>query len=162
MYTYTGEIHIKMGGDQLMGNNPLIFKSKEMAEIVTRVKKIATFNSKVLLQGESGVGKENIARMIHEQSNRASKQLTIVNCAGLSESLLESELFGHVRGSFTGAIKDKTGRFEIANGGTIFLDEIGDISANMQLKLLRVVQQGEFERVGGTETICVDVRIVFI
>ena len=154
------KIFKKMGGDIFKGKIPLIYKSTAIADVVAKVKKVAPFNSIVLIHGESGVGKEIIARMIHEKSDRTSKELIIVNCAGLSETLLSSELFGHMKGSFTGAIKDKMGRFEIANGGSIFLDEIGDISPNMQLKLLRVIQEGEFERVGGIETIKVDVRII--
>ncbi len=117
-------------------------------------------NSTVLITGESGTGKELIANAIHFNSDRIKKPFVKVNCGVLAENLLESELFGHVKGSFTGAIRDKLGRFEMANGGTIFLDEIGDITPNMQLKLLRVLQEGEFERVGGTETIKVDVRII--
>jgi transcriptional regulator with GAF, ATPase, and Fis domain len=114
----------------------------------------------VLIQGESGTGKELVAAAIHNEGARAGKQFVPVNCGALPETLLESELFGHVRGAFTGAVRDKKGRFELANGGTIFLDEIGDISPVMQVKLMRVLQEGTFERVGGETTIKVDVRLI--
>ena len=140
--------------------NNIIGKNRMMLELFDLVKDIAKTNSTILINGESGTGKELIANAIHFNSDRVKKPFVKVNCGVLAENLLESELFGHVKGSFTGAIKDKLGRFEISNGGTIFLDEIGDISPNMQLKLLRVRQEGEFERVGGTETIKVDVRII--
>ncbi len=138
----------------------IIGKNRKMLELFDLIKDIAKTNSTVLITGESGTGKELIANAIHFNSERIKKPFVKVNCGVLAENLLESELFGHVKGAFTGAIRDKLGRFELANGGTIFLDEIGDISANMQLKLLRVLQEGEFERVGGTETIKVDVRII--
>ena len=140
--------------------NNIIGKNGKMLELFDLIKDIAKTNSTIMITGESGTGKELIANAIHFNSDRIKKPFVKVNCGVLAENLLESELFGHVKGSFTGAIRDKLGRFEIANGGTIFLDEIGDISSNMQLKLLRVLQEGEFERVGGTETIKVDVRII--
>lgn len=140
--------------------NNIIGKNRKMLELFDLVKDIAKTNSTILITGDSGTGKELIANALHFNSDRVKKPFVKVNCGVLAENLLESELFGHVKGSFTGAIKDKMGRFEISNGGTIFLDEIGDISPNMQLKLLRVLQEGEFERVGGTETIKVDVRII--
>src|SRR5512138_1960063 len=121
-------------------------------EVVTR--------ATVLILGESGTGKELIAQALHEESPRADRPFIKVNCAALSETLLESELFGHEKGAFTGAIGRKEGRFELADGGTLFLDEIGDISPALQIKLLRVLQQREFERVGGTQTLKVDVRLV--
>ncbi len=138
----------------------MIGKTDKIQELFRLVKDVAATNTTVLIGGESGVGKELIANAIHYNSSRVKRPFVKVNCGVLAESLLESELFGHVRGAFTGAIKDKIGRFEMANGGTLFLDEIGDISLNMQLKLLRVLQEGEFERVGGTETLKVDVRII--
>ncbi len=138
----------------------MIGKTENIRKLFDLVKDVAATNTTVLIEGESGVGKELIANAIHYNSPRAKRPFVKVNCGVLAESLLESELFGHVRGAFTGAIRDKIGRFEMANGGTLFLDEIGDISLNMQLKLLRVLQEGEFERVGGTETIKVDVRII--
>ncbi|MHB2150796.1 sigma-54-dependent transcriptional regulator [Calditrichota bacterium LG25] len=138
----------------------MIGKTENIRKLFDLVKDVAATNTTVLIEGESGVGKELIANAIHYNSPRAKRPFVKINCGVLAESLLESELFGHVRGAFTGAIRDKIGRFEMANGGTLFLDEIGDISLNMQLKLLRVLQEGEFERVGGTETIKVDVRII--
>jgi transcriptional regulator with GAF, ATPase, and Fis domain/CHASE2 domain-containing sensor protein len=131
-----------------------------MSEVIGFVAKIAPSDSPVLVLGESGTGKELIARAIHRRSPRAQAAFVAVNCGALAESLLESELFGHERGSFTGAIRDKPGRFELADGGTIFLDEIGEVSEGFQLKLLRVLQEGEFERVGGTKTLHVNVRVV--
>jgi two-component system response regulator AtoC len=138
----------------------IIGKNKKMQELFELIRDIAKTNSTVLIRGESGTGKELIANAIHFNSDRIEKPFVKVNCAVLAENLLESELFGHVKGAFTGAIRDKVGRFELAHGGTIFLDEIGDISPNMQLKLLRVLQEGEFERVGGNDTKKVDVRIL--
>ncbi len=135
-------------------------KSGKMKEIVDFVGKIADSDAAVLILGESGTGKELIARAIHKKSKRALNPFIAVNCGALSENLLESELFGHEKGAFTGAIKDRLGRFELADGGTIFLDEIGDVSGGFQLKLLRVLQEGELQRVGGNKTIKVNVRVV--
>lgn len=128
--------------------------------VLERVDAAARSNATVLLRGETGTGKELFARAIHDASPRAKGPFVKVNCAALSESVLESELFGHEKGAFTGAINQRIGRFELANGGTLFLDEIGEISASFQAKLLRVLQEGEFERVGGAKTMKVDVRIV--
>jgi transcriptional regulator with GAF, ATPase, and Fis domain len=128
--------------------------------VLETVRKVAASETTVLLRGESGTGKELIAHVIHENSPRRNGPLVTVHCAALAPGLLESELFGHVKGAFTGAHADRTGRFELANCGTIFLDEIGDISPETQVKLLRVLQQQEFERVGGGETVRVDVRII--
>src|SRR4029079_7312402 len=114
----------------------------------------------VLIEGETGTGKEQIARAIHQASVGRTGPFVAVNCAALPENLLERELFGHEKGSFTSAIRDRAGRFELANGGTIFLDEIGDVPASMQAKLLRVLQERQFERVGGTTPIEVDVRVI--
>jgi two-component system response regulator HydG len=138
----------------------IIGKSKPMQEVYRTLEKVAPTDSSVLIYGESGTGKELIARAIHKLSPRKDKPFIRVNCGALVETLLESELFGHEKGAFTGAMKRKKGRFELAHQGSIFLDEIGDISANMQLKLLRVLQEKEFERVGSEETIQVDVRIM--
>ena len=138
----------------------IIGKSDKITRLFKMIKDIAPTNTTVLIQGDNGTGKELIANAIHFNSPNVKKPFIKLNCGVLAESLLESELFGHVKGAFTGAIKDKIGRFELANGGTLFLDEIGDISPSMQVKLLRVLQEGEFERVGGTETLKVDVRIV--
>jgi transcriptional regulator with PAS, ATPase and Fis domain len=124
------------------------------------VRKAAESQATVLIRGESGTGKELLARALHEQSPRAAKPFVQVHCAALSAGLLESELFGHVKGAFTGAHRDKIGRFELAHGGTLFLDEIGDISLEVQTKLLRVLQERTFERVGSAEPIQVDVRVV--
>jgi transcriptional regulator with GAF, ATPase, and Fis domain len=135
-------------------------KNGPMSSVVDFVAKIAPSDSPVLVLGESGTGKELVARAIHRRSPRAQGVFVAVNCGALAESLLESELFGHERGAFTGAIRDKPGRFELADGGTIFLDEIGEVSEGFQLKLLRVLQEGEFERVGGTKTLRVNVRVV--
>ncbi len=138
----------------------MIGKTDKIRNLFNLVKDVAGTNTTILIQGDSGTGKELIANALHYNSQRAKRSFIKINCGVLAENLLESELFGHVRGAFTGAIRDKVGRFELANGGSLFLDEIGDISLNMQLKLLRVLQEGEFERVGGTETIKVDVRII--
>ncbi len=131
-----------------------------MRRVVEFVSKIADSDATVLILGESGTGKEMVARAIHKRSRRTAHPFVAVNCGALSENLLESELFGHEKGAFTGAIKEKQGRFELADGGTIFLDEIGEVSEAFQLKLLRVLQEGEFERVGGTRTLKVNVRVI--
>jgi two-component system NtrC family response regulator/two-component system response regulator HydG len=138
----------------------IIGESPELQAVFEVVKRSAPTRATILILGESGTGKELIAQAIHEESPRKDKPFIKVNCAALSETLLESELFGHERGSFTGAIGRKEGRFELADGGTLFLDEIGEISPALQIKLLRVLQQREFERVGGTQTLKVDVRLV--
>ncbi len=134
--------------------------SKRMQDVFAEVHQVGPSRSTVLLRGESGTGKEAIARAIHELSPRNAAAFVKVNCAALSESLLESELFGHEKGAFTGASGERKGRFEMAHGGTLFLDEIGDISAQFQAKLLRVLQEREFERVGGGRPIKVDVRLI--
>jgi PAS domain S-box-containing protein len=138
----------------------IIGKSKKMQDIYNLLQNLATTDTTVLITGESGTGKELIAKAIHYGGPRAFKPFVTVNCSALAENLLESELFGHVKGSFTGALKDKIGRFQAADKGTIFLDEIGDISHVIQLKLLRVLQEKEFERVGDSTPIKVDVRII--
>jgi len=129
-------------------------------DLLEKAAKVAASQASVLVRGESGTGKELLARAIHRHSPRAEKPFVTVHCAALSSSLLESELFGHVKGAFTGADRDKAGRFELADGGTLFLDEIGDISLETQTKLLRVLQQRTFERVGGVQTLNVDVRLI--
>ncbi|MBD3288281.1 response regulator [candidate division KSB1 bacterium] len=138
----------------------IIGKSHQMNNIFQLIQDVAQTQSTVLIRGESGTGKELIANAIHFNSLRKNNKLIRVNCAVLSENLLETELFGHVRGAFTGAYRDRMGRFEMANKGTIFLDEIGDVSLNVQVKLLRVLQESEFERVGGSKTLKVDARII--
>ena len=140
--------------------NPVFSKNSKMSHIYEQVKKIAQSKASVLIQGKSGTGKELIARAIHLYSPRAEKPFIRVNCAALAETLLESELFGHERGAYTGAISRHAGRFELANEGTLLLDEISEISPNIQAKLLRVLEEEEFERVGGEKTIKIDVRIV--
>jgi two-component system NtrC family response regulator len=138
----------------------IIGKSKKMREIFDAIQKVAPTSATVLIEGESGTGKELVARSIHFNSHRREKPFVAVNCSALAESLLESELFGHERGAFTGAVATKKGRFELADGGTLFLDEIGELSQNLQVKLLRVLQEKVFERVGGVRTISVDIRII--
>lgn len=138
----------------------IIGKSTELKQVFEVVSQVAPTKASVLITGESGVGKELIADAIHNFSGRKEKPLVKVHCAALTESLLESELFGHEKGSFTGAVSRKRGRFELAHMGTIFLDEIGEINPNVQVKILRVLQEKRFERVGGEETIMVDARVV--
>lgn len=138
----------------------IIGKSKKMKDVYSTIEKVAPTDSTVLIYGESGTGKELVARSIHYNSPRREKQFVSIDCGALSEHLLESELFGHVKGSFTGAIVTKPGLFQVANGGTIFLDEIGDISLDIQAKLLRVLQEREFKQVGGIEAIKVDIRLI--
>ncbi|MCG3173932.1 MAG: Regulatory protein AtoC [Myxococcota bacterium] len=138
----------------------IIARSAQMTEILRLVRKVAAYPSTVLILGESGVGKEQIARALHNLSPRKGKELFAINCAAIPETLLESELFGHVRGAFTDAHKDRKGLFEAATGSTLFLDEIGELPQPMQVKLLRVLQEGEIRPVGGTGNIPVDVRIV--
>jgi len=142
------------------GMTDIIGESDAMNSVLAQVRQAAPTKATVLLRGESGTGKEMMAQALHQMSKRAQKPFVKVNCAALSESVLESELFGHEKGAFTGAIAERKGRFELANGGTLFLDEIGEISQTFQSKLLRVLQEGEFERVGGVKTLKVDVRLV--
>ncbi|MBI3047846.1 MAG: sigma-54-dependent Fis family transcriptional regulator [Acidobacteria bacterium] len=138
----------------------IIGSSGALEKVLGVVRKVARSNTTVLVRGETGTGKELIAGAVHHNSHRASRNFVKVNCAALQENLLESELFGHEKGAFTGADKQRIGRFEQADGGTLFLDEIGDMSANTQAKILRVLQEHEFERLGGTRTIKVDVRLI--
>ena len=143
--------------DQFEG---IIGGSQSLREVFAQLKIVAPTDSTVLLLGETGTGKELVAHALHKRSARGDRPFVRVNCAAIPSGLLESELFGHERGSFTGAIARKIGRFEMAHGGTIFLDEIGDIPAELQPKLLRVLQEQEFERLGSTQTIRVNVRVV--
>src|SRR5687768_4759365 len=138
----------------------LIGNGEKMMGVRRTVEKVAASDTSVFIHGESGTGKELVARAIHRLSKRAEGPFIKVNCGALTETLLESELFGHDKGAFTGAIKTKLGRFELADGGTLFLDEIGDVPLAMQVKLLRVLQEQEFERVGGEESLKVDVRVI--
>ncbi len=142
------------------GFDNIIGHTQAMRRIFEQVRLVAKWNTTVLIRGETGTGKELIANAIHYNSPRARGNYVKLNCAALPETLLESELFGHEKGAFTGAVAQRKGRFEQAEGGTVFLDEIGEISASFQAKLLRVLQEGELERVGGTQTIKVDVRVV--
>lgn len=143
--------------NQLVG---IVAHSKKMENILSIASRVADSKATVFIRGESGTGKEVLARAIHFASSRNNNNFIAVNCAALNENLLESELFGHEKGAFTGADKQRRGRFELSDGGTLFLDEIGDLPASTQIKLLRVLQEEKFERVGGTETISVDVRVI--
>ena len=138
----------------------IVTQNKEMLQVLDLVTRVADKNVNVLIQGESGTGKELVARAIHQKSNRQSKPFVVLNCAAVPDTLLESELFGHERGAFTGAVSQRIGKLEFANGGVLFLDEIGSMKIELQAKLLRVLQHREFERVGGTKTIKVDVRFI--
>ncbi len=148
------ELRQQYGFDQILGRSPVL------REALTRAAQVARTESTVLITGESGTGKELVARAIHYASARAEGPFVAVNCAALPDTLLDSELFGHERGAFTGADRQKPGRFELAAGGTLFLDEIGDLSAAVQVKLLRVLQEREYQRVGGTATLKADVRLI--
>ncbi len=148
------ELNSRYSFSNIVGN------SKALMDLFRLIKKVAPSNATVLIMGESGTGKELVARAIHKNSHRASGPFVKVNCAALPETLLESELFGHVKGAFTGAVTQRIGRFEAAHGGTLFLDEIGEMPTSLQSKLLRAIQEREFERVGSTKTISVDVRII--
>jgi Nif-specific regulatory protein len=138
----------------------MIGESKAMHEVYDFVSRVAGRDSTVLISGESGTGKELVARAVHMNSGRVDKPFVAINCAAITETLLESELFGHERGAFTGAVTQKKGKLEVAEGGTVFLDEIGELAVPMQAKLLRVLQEREFERVGGTRPIKLDVRLI--
>jgi transcriptional regulator with GAF, ATPase, and Fis domain len=152
--TARSDLHDRYGFDQLIGRSPLL------RDVLSRAAKVARTDTTVLITGESGTGKELVARAIHYASPRADGPFVAVNCAALPDTLLESELFGHERGAFTGADRQKPGRFELAAHGTLFLDEIGELSAAVQVKLLRVLQEREFQRVGGTATLKADVRLI--
>jgi two-component system response regulator AtoC len=155
---YTGYLNQQLHGEFDFGN--IIGDSAPLREVLEKVEQVAPTNSTVLLRGETGTGKELVAHAIHINSPREEKPFVRVNCAALAPGVLESELFGHEKGSFTGALARRPGRFELADGGTLFLDEIGDLPMEVQIKLLRTLQEREFERVGGAETIKVDVRLV--
>jgi DNA-binding NtrC family response regulator len=153
-YTLKDKLEQKYRYDNIVGT------SGKMQEVFRKIEKIAGSDATVLIRGESGTGKELIARAIHYNSLRKNKKLMEINCSSIPETLLESELFGHEKGSFTGAHKTSKGKFEVADGGTIFLDEIGDLSPNVQIKLLRFLQEKKFNRVGGSDFITVDVRLL--
>lgn len=146
--------------EKVYGLKKIVGSSKEIQKVLDMISRVAFSSATVLVTGESGTGKELVARAIHFTGNRKDEKFVVINCATLSENLLESELFGHVKGAFTGAIKDKKGLFEEADGGTLFMDEIGDIPKSVQAKILRVLQEGEFISLGDTVTKKVDVRIV--
>ncbi|MCA9808718.1 MAG: sigma 54-interacting transcriptional regulator, partial [Candidatus Dadabacteria bacterium] len=148
------EINTENNFDEIVGRSP------EIKAALRHVEQVSGADTTVLIQGETGTGKELIARAIHSLSPRRDRAMVKVNCGAISPSLVESELFGHEKGAFTGALQKRIGRFEMADGGTIFLDEVGELSAELQVKLLRVLQEGEFERVGSNETIKVDVRVI--
>jgi transcriptional regulator with PAS, ATPase and Fis domain len=151
---------IPIGSPSQTAFKDIIGQSPSMKKIFRIVEKVAGSDTTIMLNGETGTGKGVIARAIHECSPRRSKPFVQINCGATPEGLLESEFFGYRRGAFTGAVADKPGKFELAHGGTVFLDEIGDMSADLQVKVLRVLEEGEFERVGGHETIKVDARII--
>lgn len=148
------QVQASQSKHMLIGQSPAIVKIRNMVSL------LSDSDSTVLITGESGTGKEVVARMLHNAGTRAKKPMVSMNCGAIPEELLESELFGHVKGAFTGAIKARPGRFEVANSGTIFLDEIGDMSPNLQVKLLRVLQERKFEPVGSTQSMDVDVRVI--
>ena len=151
-------LRIEIG--RLEGMGELIGQSEAMKEVFDKIEKVGTTDVTVLIQGESGSGKELVARESHRRSKRRNEPLIIMNCAAVPETLVESELFGHEKGAFTGAAERRLGKFELANKGTIFLDEIGDMSTSTQSKLLRILQEQKFERLGGIETLTVDTRII--
>jgi two-component system response regulator FlrC len=142
------------------GEPPIVARDRAMQAVLSQVQRVAPTDATVLLTGESGTGKEVLARALHRQSKRADGPFVAVNCAAISDTLLESEMFGHEKGAFTGAVASRRGRFELADRGTLFLDEVGELRPHLQAKLLRVLQERRFERVGGTRTVEVDVRIV--
>jgi two-component system response regulator PilR (NtrC family) len=146
--------------EEALGFGKMVGNSREMVKVYATIKKVADTPANVLILGESGTGKELVAQAIHENSSRRNMPFVVINCGGIPENLLESELFGYIKGAFTGAYSDKAGLFEIAHGGTIFLDEIAELPPLLQVKLLRVVQEKTFRRIGGSEDIRVDVRII--
>ncbi len=152
--------YLQEEADAALAFGSIVGRSRALHRVLSQVDDVAAADSTVLILGESGTGKELLAKEIHERSRRAHKPFVRVNCSALPREMFESEFFGHVRGAFTGAVRDRPGRFQIANGGTIFLDEIGDLPLELQPKLLRVLQEGEYERVGEDVTRKVDVRVI--
>lgn len=140
--------------------NEILTSDRRMLEIIQLARTVAPSKATILIQGESGTGKELVANLIHESSNRTGKPFIAINCAAIPDNLLESELFGYERGAFTGAIASKAGKFEMANGGTLLLDEISEMDIRLQAKLLRVIQEGEVDRIGGRKPVSMDVRII--
>ena len=157
---YAENIYLKDQLELSDVQHEIIGDSDALKYVLYKIKQVAPTDVAVLIEGETGTGKELIARAIHKESNRKDEKFIKVNCASIPENLIESELFGHEKGSFTGAIEKRIGRFELADGGTLFLDEIGELPLNLQPKLLHVLQQGEFERIGSSKTIKTDVRII--
>ncbi|MGM0595639.1 MAG: sigma-54-dependent transcriptional regulator [Myxococcota bacterium] len=155
---YAGYLDNQVKKEFNFGN--IVGQSNQLNEVLQKIKKVASTSSTVLIRGETGTGKELIAHAIHHNSKRSKQPFVKINCAALSPGVLESELFGHEKGAFTGAVNSRMGRFELADNGTIFLDEIGDLPLKIQVKLLRILQEMEFERVGGEKTLKVDVRVV--
>ena len=147
-------------GEKGVTTDRIIYRGEKMSTLINMAGRVAASRATVLLQGESGTGKELLARLIHHLSPRAARRIIAVNCGALHENLLESELFGHEKGAFTGATARRIGRFEEADGGTLFLDEIGELSPQVQVKLLRFLQEHEFQRLGGNQTLCTDVRVI--
>jgi transcriptional regulator with GAF, ATPase, and Fis domain len=157
---YKENVALREEVDKVSMSEEIVGESPALRAVLARVAKVAPTDSTVLVTGETGTGKELIARAIHKRSQRSSRAFVSVNCAAIPATLIASELFGHEKGAFTGALQRRLGRFELAEGGTIFLDEIGELPAEMQIALLRVLQEREFERVGGTQTIHADVRVI--
>ena len=156
----TTHVNLTTKAEKLQGFCEIIGTDPAMLAIFQQVRNIARYDYPIHISGETGTGKELIAAAVHAESHRSAGPFVPINCGALPEGLIESELFGHVKGSFTGAVRDKKGRFELADGGTIFLDEVADLSKPVQVKLLRFLQEGEFDRVGGEKTVSVDVRIM--
>src|SRR5206468_2727800 len=157
---YKENVVLREEVDQAFMFEEIVGASPALHAVLTRVAKVAPTDSTVLLTGETGTGKELIARAIHKRSPRAARAFVSVNCAAIPLSLIASELFGHEKGAFTGALQRRLGRFELADGGTLFLDEIGELPMETQIALLRVLQEREFERIGGSQAIAVDVRVI--
>jgi DNA-binding NtrC family response regulator len=146
--------------EKVEGRDVILGESQKIKEVVALIDRVAPTDARILIKGENGVGKELVAKAIHRKSRRSDKPLIEVNCAAIPNELIESELFGHEKGSFTGATNQRIGKFELADGGTIFLDEVGDMSLNAQAKVLRALEEGKIERVGGTKQLPVDVRVI--
>ena len=156
----TEMINLQLRLGELTSFSGIVGTDRKMLDVYEQIRNLAVADYPVHITGETGTGKELVAAAIHNESPRAGGPFVPVNCGALPEGLLESEIFGHVKGAFSGAIRDKKGRFELADGGTLFLDEVSELPRHMQVKLLRVLQSGAFERVGGEKTISVDVRII--
>ncbi len=157
---HTLDFYLQEGVQAAHNSKELVGDSPALSEVIKMVKCVAGTDATVLVTGETGTGKELIARLIHTLSRRKDKALVKLDCTTIPANLAESELFGHEKGAFTGALSRKLGRFELADGGTLFLDEIGELPLDLQAKLLRMLQEGEFERVGGTCTLTVNVRVI--